>query len=229
MVGLGGRKVWVALGCAGAAALAGALGGCERGASAPSRAQRDEGSRSAPSSSYGGGSGGGGSAYADRRDGGDNAGGSGGEGYGRGYGSSDRGGGGGGADREREDTPLFHGKPMWADNRRHTAKENAEYQCDKHGADIGSKSLDDCLTKVHAFVDDPPSGAEVVTRARNGDKLLYDPKTDMFAVARKDGAPRTFFKPREGADYWREQKEEAQSGRRGGSRGDEGTGASNSG
>ena len=212
-----GRIGWMALGCGAVLALA----GCDRGAQAPSRAQRDEdgsgrsyASRGYPDSGVQG---------SDRRGAdpgsrsGDEGGGSGGRGY------ADRGGG----EREREDTPLFHGKPMWADNRRHTAKENAEYQCDKHGGDIGSKSLDDCLTKVHAFVDDPPQGAEVVVRVRNGDKLMYDGKANMFAVARKDGAPRTFFKPREGADYWREQKEEAQSGRRSGSRGsgDEGSGS----
>ena len=62
----------------------------------------------------------------------------------------------------------------------------------------------------------------------NGDRLIYDPKANLFAVARKDGAPRTFFKPRDGADYWKQQQEEAQSGRggyRGGGRGDEGSGS----
>ena len=201
-----------------AAGLAGALAGCDRGASAPARAHRDEGGSRSSYSSQGAYSEASGARSGDGRD----------EGGGSGSaGGGDRGDADRGAAREREDTPLFHGKPLWADNRRHTAKENAEYQCDKHGADIGSKSLDDCLTKVHAFVDDPPAGAEVVTRVRNGDRLLYDGKANMFAVARKDGAPRTFFKPREGADYWREQKEQAQSGRerRGGGRGEEGTGA----
>ena len=210
--------------CAGAVALAGALAGCDRGAQAPARAQRDEGGARSSYASQGAFSEAGGARSGDRRDEGGGSGGSGGDSdAGRGSGAADRGG-------EREETPLFHGKPMWADNRRHTAKENAEYQCDKHGGDIGSKSLDDCLTKVHAFVDSPPSGAEVVTRVRNGDRLLYDAKANMFAVARKDGAPRTFFKPREGADYWREQKEQAQSGRDGGRRGgarggDEGAGS----
>ncbi len=193
------------MGRIGGAVLAGvavlALAACERGARAPSRAQRDGGGASASSdassSSYGG---------SRPRD----EGGSGGEGGGYRSASRDE----GAAPREREATPDFHGKPMWADNRRHTARENAEYQCGKHGEDIASKSLDDCLTKVHAFVDNPPSGVETAIRERNGDKLLYDARSNMFAVARKDGAPRTFFKPREGADFWRGQKEEAQSGRR---------------
>lgn len=188
---------WVAAGALAALGLA-ALAGCERGASPPSRAQRDE----APArASDGGGS------YADR--GSERS--YGGEGRGPSYG--DRGG--GVRDRASDEaTPMFKGKPMWADNRKHTARENAEYQCDKHGSDIGARGVDDCVAKVHAFVDDPPAGTETAVRVRNGDRLMYDGKANLFAVARKDGAPRTFFKPREGADYWREQKAEAESGRR---------------
>ena len=110
--------------------------------------------------------------------------------------------------KKREPVPSFHGEPMWSDNRQHTAQENAHYHCDKSGGDIGAKNFDDCLTKVHAFLDHPPAGAKTLTRS-NGDKLVYDAKANIFAVARKDGAPRTFFKPRDGADYWKQQQAEA--------------------
>ena len=33
----------------------------------------------------------------------------------------------------------------------------------------------------------------------NGDALLYDAKSNTFAVVTKAGAPRTMFKPRDGA------------------------------
>ena len=39
--------------------------------------------------------------------------------------------------------------------------------------------------------------------------LLYDAKTNVFAVATADGKPRTMFKPRTGAAYWAEQKAKA--------------------
>jgi pyocin large subunit-like protein len=39
----------------------------------------------------------------------------------------------------------------------------------------------------------------------NGDALLYDAKTNTFAVVTKAGAPRTMFKPRDGAAYWEQQ------------------------
>ena len=106
----------------------------------------------------------------------------------------------------REDVPLFHGKPMWAANKKHTAQENADYHFKRDGEALGAASEDDFLTKVHAFVDAPPKGAESLTRA-NGDRLLYDPKSNLFAVVDKDGAPRTLFKPRDGAAYWQQQKD----------------------
>jgi pyocin large subunit-like protein len=102
--------------------------------------------------------------------------------------------------------PLIHGKPMWAANRRHTAEENARYQFARDGADFGAHDVDDFVAKTHAFVDSPPKGVQTLTRS-NGDRLLYDPKANVFAVVSRDGAPRTMFKPRDGAAYWDEQKQ----------------------
>jgi hypothetical protein len=119
-------------------------------------------------------------------------------------------------DPRREPVRLINGKPMWAANSRHTADENAEYQFNRDGADFGAKSVDDFVAKTHAFVDRPPTGALILTR-NNGDKLIYDPKANVFAVVSKEGAPRTMFKPRDGAAYWDEQKQrQAESGRAGG-------------
>lgn len=109
------------------------------------------------------------------------------------------------------DTPLFHGKPMWAANKNHTAQENADYHFKRDGDAVGATSEDDFLTKVHAFVDHPPEGTETLTRS-NGDKLMYDAKSNLFAVVDKDGAPRTLFKPRDGETYWRQQKDSVASG-----------------
>src|SRR3954467_2561548 len=89
--------------------------------------------------------------------------------------------------REAE-TPLFHGKPMWAANKKHSAQENADYHFKRDGEALGATSQDDFLTKGHAFVDSPPKGVETLTRS-NGDKLMYDAKANLFAVVDKDGAP----------------------------------------
>jgi len=115
--------------------------------------------------------------------------------------------------------PKIDGKPMWAPNRKHTAEENAQFQFAKNGGDFGAKSESDYLTKVHNFVDRPPSDIETLDRA-NGDKLIYDPRGNVFAVVSKDGAPRTMFKPRDGASYWTQQKDrEAKRAKGGGSDG----------
>jgi pyocin large subunit-like protein len=108
------------------------------------------------------------------------------------------------ADPRDAPVPLVHGKPMWAANRRHTAEENADYQFTKNGKDFGAVTEADYVAKAHAFVDAPPASVKRIERA-NGDALLYDAKTNTFAVVTKTGAPRTMFKPKNGAAYWREQ------------------------
>ena len=116
-------------------------------------------------------------------------------------------------------TPKINGKPLWAANRKHTAEENARYQFGKNGGDFNAKTETDYVTQTHSFVENPPNGVETVDRS-NGDRLIYDPKANVFAVVSKDGAPRTMFKPREGATYWTSQKDResrrAQSGGRSG-------------
>ena len=125
-------------------------------------------------------------------------------GYGGGYGAEDR-----------APVPLFHGEPMWSENRAHSAKENAEYHFQQAGPDLGSKTLDDFLTKVHRFGDHPPPGTLKLVRP-NGDRLQYDPKANLFAVFTRQGAPRTVFKPSSGMDYWTQQKAREQADASGG-------------
>jgi pyocin large subunit-like protein len=109
------------------------------------------------------------------------------------------------ADPRDQPAPMAtDGKPIWAANRKHTAQENADYQFNKNGKDFGAASEAEYVAKVHAFVDAPPHGVSKIERT-NGDALLYDAKTNTFAVVSKAGAPRTMFKPRDGASYWQEQ------------------------
>lgn len=110
-----------------------------------------------------------------------------------------------GDESARPPVPMFHGEPVWSENRYHSAEENAEYHFRRDGQSLGARTLDDFLTKVHHFGDHPPPGALTLTRA-NGDRLIYDPKANLFAVFTREGAPRTVMKPREGMAYWTEQK-----------------------
>jgi len=102
--------------------------------------------------------------------------------------------------------PQVDGKPLWAANRKHTAEENAEYQFTKNGGDFGAANEAAYVTKAHDFIDKPPKGVETLERS-NGDKLIYDPKGNVFVVVARNGAPRTMFKPRGGSTYWTQQKD----------------------
>jgi pyocin large subunit-like protein len=108
-------------------------------------------------------------------------------------------------DHRQDPVKLVDGKPMWSASRRYSAEENAERAFDRNGKDFGADDLDAFVRKAHAFVEKPPKGTLTLTRA-NGDKLFYDPKGNVFAVASRAGAPRTMFKPDDGMAYWEEQK-----------------------
>jgi len=98
------------------------------------------------------------------------------------------------------------GKAMWAATRRYSAEEAAQRGFERNGADFGAKDVDAYVRKAHAFVSDPPAGVETLARP-NGDTLYYDAKANIFAVADKDGLPKTMFKPDDGAKYWADQKD----------------------
>jgi len=110
--------------------------------------------------------------------------------------------------------PKIDGKPMWSANRRYTAEQNAQRGFERNGDDFAATSVKDYVAKAHAFVADPPKGAQKVTR-KNGDTLIYDPAGNVFAVVTAEGAPRTMFKPDDGPAYWeRVRKQEAEGGAR---------------
>jgi hypothetical protein len=163
-----------------------ALAACDGGSAvAPAREHARLGAAAASTSGADGG-----------RTSGDRGGGYGQGGYGQG--ASDQ------PDHRQDPVPLVKGKPLWAANRRHSAQDNAQYHFERDGPDFGARTMEDYVAKAHAFVDSPPSDVQTLTRS-NGDRLLYDARRNIFAVVSKDGAPRTMFKPRDGAAYWDQQ------------------------
>lgn len=96
------------------------------------------------------------------------------------------------------------GAPVWSSTRRYTAEENARRAFERNGADFGAADVDAYVRQAHDFVSSPPEGTETARR-ENGDTLLYHAASNTFAVATAEGAPRTLFKPDEGAAYWAEQ------------------------
>ena len=108
-------------------------------------------------------------------------------------------------DHRNDPVKQIDGKPMWSASRRYSAQANAERAFERNGEAFGASNVDPFVKKAHAFVEDPPRGTLTLSRA-NGDTLFYDPKGNVFAIATKDGAPRTMFKPDEGMAYWEEVK-----------------------
>ena len=96
-------------------------------------------------------------------------------------------------------------RPALTASRRETVDAKITRLFERNGADFGASTPQDYLRKIEAFTARPPAGTERVERP-NGDLLLYQASTNTFAVVSRDGAPRTMFKPREGAAYWAEQK-----------------------
>ena len=105
------------------------------------------------------------------------------------------------------------GAPVWAANSRLDAEEAAQRQFERNGGTFGADTVEEYVDQAHAFIAKPPAGVERATRSRNGDKLFYDAKSNTFLVATREGAPRTMFKPDDGADYWADQKKQAAGGR----------------
>jgi hypothetical protein len=111
--------------------------------------------------------------------------------------------------QQQDDGPKAEdGKPEWASNRQRSGEENAQRQFDRNGKDFAASSVDDYVSRAHAFLGAPPKGVLTLTRA-NGDVLYYDPKANTFLVADRQGAPRAMFKPRDGMSYWTQQKDRA--------------------
>jgi len=113
--------------------------------------------------------------------------------------------------------PMLDGKPMWADNREHSAMENLDYQFGHWGQALGARDAKDYARKARAFIDHPPHAVERVSRP-NGDVLMYDKTANILAIVRRDGAPRLFRKPVDGVADWEKAKAEAPAGGRSRSR-----------
>lgn len=95
---------------------------------------------------------------------------------------------------------------VWAASRKYSADDNAHYQFEHHAAEFGITDLKAFVAKADAFAAHPPQGVLRFERASNGDAILYDPKSQIFAVATKDGAPRTMTKKPDGLAYFEAQK-----------------------
>ena len=77
---------------------------------------------------------------------------------------------------------------------------------DDHAAEFGYRTPVEYLRGARDFV--KRTDVETFTRVggrTDGDRLFYDQASNTFAVLRKDGVLRTYFRPRDGRAYWLKQ------------------------
>lgn len=95
--------------------------------------------------------------------------------------------------------------PLWTSTRTLTAKQNAEAHWQKHRREFPEyRSAEEYIEGAHQFLRGPPKGTQFKER-ENGDRLLYHPASNTFAVQARSGAPRTMFRPNNGQRYWSRQ------------------------
>lgn len=84
---------------------------------------------------------------------------------------------------------------IWSSSKKFSAVENAFNHWKKHKADFPDiPNAKNFAEFSDEFVKNPPSSALTKVRA-NGDIVIYDPSSEMFAVATSEGTPRTVFIP----------------------------------
>ncbi|MFN9895880.1 MAG: RHS repeat-associated core domain-containing protein [Acidobacteriota bacterium] len=95
---------------------------------------------------------------------------------------------------------------IWSETKGLSRVQNAFNHWNGHRSDV--PNLHNAKQYVEAardFVANPPAGIPSKTRT-NGDVLLYDAASNTFAVKNAQGAPKTMFKPTDGAAYFHRQK-----------------------
>lgn len=76
---------------------------------------------------------------------------------------------------------------------------------EKHGAEFPGLDIDAYLSAAQALRDKPVGGDVLELRRRDGVITRFDNTSGAFLAANRDGTIRTFFRPNDGAAYFRRQ------------------------
>ncbi|MEL6926879.1 MAG: hypothetical protein AAFO94_22760, partial [Bacteroidota bacterium] len=94
--------------------------------------------------------------------------------------------------------PTFN----WHKSRNLSPQENAKQKYAKHkGAFPELKSLQLYINAANQMIRKPPAGTRE-KKMSNGDKILYDERSNVITVSDKDGLPKTMFRPVDKLDYF---------------------------
>ncbi len=75
----------------------------------------------------------------------------------------------------------------------------------KHGAEFPGLTIDAYLQAAQSLRDAPAGGAILELRRTDGVVTRFDTQSGAFLAANRDGTIRTFFRPNDGAAYFRRQ------------------------
>lgn len=95
-------------------------------------------------------------------------------------------------------------KPIWSKTSERTSLQNAFYHWEKHGKEfVGIKNSKQNVEHAWKFRD----RTDVMIKVRtNGERILYDPKSNTFGTFTARGIPKTVFKPTDRIEYFHNQK-----------------------
>ena len=98
--------------------------------------------------------------------------------------------------------PIASRGGIWTSTSTLSPAENALRHWNRHRGDFPqlNNALEYQRTATE-FINNPPTGAYVGTRSWNGDIVVYDPSTDVYAAGTVDGTPRTMFRPTPGSGH----------------------------
>jgi RHS repeat-associated protein len=95
--------------------------------------------------------------------------------------------------------------PIWSSTKKLKRSENAFGHWQKHGSQFPQfGNAKQYVEGAHRFLANPPPGTLIKVRP-NGERVLYNPKSNTFAAQAADGSPKTMFKPASGLNYWNKQ------------------------
>jgi hypothetical protein len=85
--------------------------------------------------------------------------------------------------------------------------QDLEAHFNKHRSEWGDISAYQYLSKARALLkQDADKNILQKIRVHNGDMVKYDLKNNQMVIARNDGSIRTFFRPKNGIEYWNQLK-----------------------
>lgn len=99
-------------------------------------------------------------------------------------------------------TPVVENGPNFS------SQQQLDSHYEKHVVqqkEFGTISKQEYLKRAQQLVKSSPGGNILVKTRSNGDRLFYHKQTNEFAVLTEKGVIKTFFKPKDGVEYYNRQ------------------------